>query len=142
MKLFDRLCLLVLACLACCVQSNREDWPDLVLDERVLGISLIAANLSALAYATSEDYQQWNVTNETTGEYYFNHPDYDFIQFYTEEPDQAIVAKKEGRCYIAFRGTNANIEDWLQNAGLGTAQVFKDNDVESGESCDARGGFA
>lgn len=142
MKLLVQVSLLAFACLVSCVRSDRADWPELVLDERVLRISVIAADLSALAYATAEDIEVWKVNNETTGETYFDHPDYDEISFYTEEPDQAIVAKKEGRCYIAFRGTNANIDDWLQNAGLGTAQIFKDNDVESGESCDARGGFA
>jgi hypothetical protein len=132
-------------CLSLCVQAARKDWPELVLDERVLRISSIAADLSALAYANATEIEQWAVgVNETTGLATYDHPDYDEINFYTEEPDQAIVAKKEGRCYLAFRGTNANIGDWLQNAGLGDADIYKDN-IDTGnleDSCEARGGFA
>ena len=125
--------------------ANREDWPDLVLDERVLRISSIAADLSALAYADETTIAQWIVsTNETTGFSTYDHPDYDEIDFYTEEPDQAIVAKKEGRCYLAFRGTNANLDDWLQNAGLGNALIYADNNDTGLEMdrCEVRGGFA
>lgn len=132
-------------CLSLGVQAAREDWPELVLDERVLRISSIAADLSALAYANTTQIEQWVVdVNETTALASYEHPDYDEIEFYTEEPDQAIVAKKEGRCYLAFRGTNANIDDWLQNAGLGNADIYKDN-INTGnpeDSCEARGGFA
>jgi hypothetical protein len=127
------------------VQAARADWPELVLDERVLRISSIAADLSSLAYAESTVIEQWVVgVDNTTGIVSYEHPDYDEIDFYIEEPDQAIVAKKEGRCYLAFRGTNANIDDWLQNAGLGDADIYKDN-IDTGnaaDSCEARGGFA
>lgn len=125
--------------------AAREDWPELVLDERVLRITTIAADLSALAYANGTVIEQWEIgVNETTGFALYDHPDYDEIVFYTEEPDQAIVAKKEGRCYLAFRGTNANIDDWLQNAGLGNANIYKDNNETGDEEdyCEARGGFA
>lgn len=127
------------------VRAAREDWPDLVLDERVLSISAIAADLSALAYANTTTIAQWEVSvNETTGFANYVHPDYDEIKFYVEEPDQAIVAKKGGRCYLSFRGTNSNIDDWLQNLGLGDAQIYKDNNDTGLEAdrCEARGGFA
>lgn len=132
-------------CLSLCIQAAREDWPALALDERILRISQIAADLSLLAYANETDIEQWIVdVNETSGLATYDHPDYDEIEFFTEEPDQAIVAKKEGRCYLAFRGTNANIDDWLQNAGLGDAIIYKDNIVTDNleDSCEARGGFA
>ncbi len=143
--LLIRLAILGHVCLSFCIQAAREDWPELVLDERVLRISQISADLSALAYENETVIEQWIVAvNETTGFATYDHPDYDEIEFFIEEPDQAIVAKKEGRCYLAFRGTNSNIEDWLQNAGLGNADIYKDNIVTENieDSCQARGGFA
>jgi hypothetical protein len=67
-----------------------------VLTEKLLQISNVAAELSALAYG--------NASNNAS-------PDYEEINYYTQEPDQAIVAKRDGRCYVAFRGTNANIDE-------------------------------
>ena len=126
------------------VQAAREDWPELVLDERVLRMSVISAQLSNLAYANSTSIAQWEVSvNETTGFANYQHPDYDEINFYTEEPDQAIVAKKEGRCYIAFRGTNADLADWLQNIDLSDGEIYKDN-IDTGlkaDRCEIRAGF-
>lgn len=135
---------LALLCLSLSVEGAREDWPELVLDERVLWISWVAANLSALAYATPTMVAEYAVTDPLSGDVTYEHPDYDWINFYTEEPDQAIVAKKDGRCYIAFRGTTLTIDDWLQNAGLGSRNIYKDNNVSdtSDEYCVVRGGFA
>lgn len=84
-----------------------------ILTEKVLEISVAAAKLSALAYAEAETIAQWavGVDAETNATQYV-HPDYQEIQFYTEEPDQAIVAKLDGRCYLSFRGTNVNFADW------------------------------
>jgi len=133
-------------CLSICIRAARQDWPELVLDERILRISQIAVDLSSLAYENATVLEQWVVSfNQTSGLATYNHPDYDEINFYIDVSDQAIVAKKEGRCYLAFRGTNKNnIPDWLQNAGLGTVNIYKDN-IDTGnaaDSCEARGGFA
>ena len=74
------------------------------LEEHVLEMALTAARLSALAYAT-------NLTQFSTDDGTWKHPDYDEFTVYTEEPDQALLVAVDGKCYVAFRGTNANLED-------------------------------
>jgi hypothetical protein len=74
---------------------------DLLTEER-MQISLIAAKLSSLAYVKNATAYQVGfdaARNVPT----YAHPDYDAIQFYSEEPDQALVARTGGRCYVAFR---------------------------------------
>mmetsp|Transcript_22878 Transcript_22878/g.49498 ORF Transcript_22878/g.49498 Transcript_22878/m.49498 type:complete len:380 (+) Transcript_22878:401-1540(+) len=116
--------------------TRGEAVPELVLDERVLSISLVAANLSVLAYKNAADYAVVDAEGK------FAHPDYEEITFYQEEPDQAVVAKKEGRCYLAFRGTTGNAADWLQNFRLGSSNVCKDNGPETdSECCETRSGY-
>ncbi len=121
-------------------QAAEEDWPQFNLTERILEVSLVAANLSALVYVN--DTSEFAVLDEAGGVSDYEYPGFDFIRFYTEEPDQAILAKTGGRCYVAFRGTNVNVEDWLQNADLGDAFVYKDNDNSTEPACEARAGFA
>mmetsp|Transcript_15772 Transcript_15772/g.24534 ORF Transcript_15772/g.24534 Transcript_15772/m.24534 type:complete len:449 (+) Transcript_15772:31-1377(+) len=116
-----------------------DDLPELVLDERVLNMSLIAANLSSLAYLPSMDFAVLDEDGNVTG---YEHPDYEEITFYNDEPDQAVVAKKEGRCYLAFRGTNPDFDDWLQNANTDDRNICKDNNASSTECCETRAGFA
>jgi len=106
---------------------------ELELTERILEISVVSGLLSAMAYDDAELYRQEDGS--------FAHPDYEEIKFYTEEPDQAIVARKDGRCYLAFRGTNANLADWSQNINLGDASLHQDND-ETKPACEGRAGFS
>ncbi len=75
------------------------------------------------------------------GRYSYSHPDYDEITVYLEEPDEVIVAKKGGRCYVAFRGTVLEVSDWLQNVDLSSVDVYKDNNSSSGDFCEARAGY-
>ena len=129
-----------------------------VLDERIMEITRVSAKLSALAYqanaeelysvdprATTADNGDDSsgggdaATNSTTAAS-FAHPDMDYIHFYTNEPDQAIVARKDGRCYIAFRGTNINLKDWEQNIDFGDRPIYRDGDT-SQPSCESRRGF-
>jgi hypothetical protein len=70
---------------------------DLVLSERIMRLSKAAAELSALAY---EEHPPGDA--------------YDSFVFYDAEPDQAIVAQKNGYCYGAFRGTTLTWDDWKQ----------------------------
>jgi hypothetical protein len=79
-----------------------------VLTETVLNISNVAAQLSALAYKNATEYALLDANGNITG---YDHPDFDEIYFHTVEPDQAIVAKRDGRCWVAFRGTNANLAE-------------------------------
>jgi hypothetical protein len=112
---------------------------DSNLTEQVLQISYQAAKLSALAYV--EDIAQWAVVDAAAGTTLYSHPDYEEIHFYNEEPDQAIVAKVDGRCFLAFRGTNVNFDDWSQNINLDDVKLYKDNN-ESQAFCEGRAGFA
>jgi pimeloyl-ACP methyl ester carboxylesterase len=79
---------------------------DLVLNEKIMKISKIAAELSVLTYAE-----------------YPPSKAYDTFGFFDDEPDQALVAKKLGYCFAAFRGTTLTAEDWRQNFKLGNEEV-------------------
>jgi hypothetical protein len=74
---------------------------DFQLTPKILAMSDIAAKLSSLAYA--ENATAYANSSSPTG---FSHPDYEEIKFYTVEPDQALIAKKDGHCYASFRGTS------------------------------------
>jgi hypothetical protein len=75
---------------------------DLLTEER-MQITLIAAKLSSLAYVKNATVYQVGFDAARKNVPTYAHPDYDAIQFYTEEPDQALVARTGGRCYVAFR---------------------------------------
>lgn len=79
-----------------------------LLTEQVLQVSNVAAELSAVAYENATKYAILDANGNITG---FEHPNFEEIYFYTDEPDQGIVAKKDGRCYIAFRGTSATLAE-------------------------------
>lgn len=133
----------ILAVLVLCwsfAGAAEEDWPEFNLTERILEISLVAANLSALAYVN--DTSPFEVLDEAGEVIGYELAEFESIRFYTEEPDQAILAKSGGRCYVAFRGTNIDVDDWLQNLNLGDATVYKDNDNSTEPGCEARAGFA
>ena len=70
---------------------------DLVLSERIMRLSRTAAELSNLAYLEDPVPEA-----------------YDNFGFYDAEPDQALVAKKNGYCFGAFRGTTLTWDDWQQ----------------------------
>jgi len=61
-------------------------------------LSKISAELSALAY--EED------PPAPTG--------YDYFGYFDTEPDQALVVRKNGYCFGAFRGTTLTWDDWQQ----------------------------
>lgn len=109
---------------------------DLVLNERILQLTHISAQLSKLAY--QED-------PPSTA--------YDTFGFFDDEPDQALVAKKMGYCFAAFRGTTIDkgLDDWRQNLKLGNRQVCstggdggsteKNNKNKNQQCCSTRTGF-
>jgi len=99
---------------------------NLVLSDKIIHLSKIAAELSNEAY-----------NEDPSGE------GYDSFSFFDDEPDQALVAKKDGYCFAAFRGTTLTAEDWAQNIKLGSADVCATNPDGSGEKecCSVRVGF-
>lgn len=119
--------------------GNGATAIESVLTERVLSLAVVSANLSALAYENATEYATFDANGNVTG--YF-HPEYESISFYTEEPDQAIVAQKDGYCFIAFRGTTVSGADWDQNIDIRNEEAYKNNDTSTGEFCTVRRGYA
>ena len=113
--------------------------PELVLDQNLVRLSYESARLSALAYGDADLYL---VASNGTA---YSHPAYEEINFYTREPDQAVVARGlDGRCYIAYRGTNVNWDDWKQNLNLNNRMIFRNNVTDAsggGEFCETRAGY-
>ena len=70
---------------------------DVVLSEHILKLSKTSAELSSLAY---EENPPGDI--------------YSHFGFYDNEPDQAIVAQKNGYCFGAYRGTTLTWDDWKQ----------------------------
>jgi hypothetical protein len=82
------------------IMSSTHPPFDLLTRE-IMEISLIAAQLASLARANDTEYATgFDATRNISTH---AHPDYESIQFYNEEPDQAVLARKGGRCYVAFR---------------------------------------
>uniref|UniRef100_A0A7S4JH85 Fungal lipase-type domain-containing protein n=1 Tax=Odontella aurita TaxID=265563 RepID=A0A7S4JH85_9STRA len=125
------------------------------LTEDALSISDDAVRLSDLSYGKDDVLTKYGgAKREISGgaeeasiTELNGHPDYDdfeYVTFYTQEPDQALVAKKDygqrQRCYLAFRGTRDNVPDWLQNLDLRDRVVHRNNDTKQ-EGCEVRNGY-
>ena len=78
--------------------SLSESAPTPDLSSRILEVSEVAADVSQIVYATPEEQQ-----DEYEG--------YDSFEFYTDNiyPNQFAVARKDGRCYLGFRGTTETL---------------------------------
>mmetsp|Transcript_14406 Transcript_14406/g.20293 ORF Transcript_14406/g.20293 Transcript_14406/m.20293 type:complete len:514 (+) Transcript_14406:48-1589(+) len=101
---------------------------EVVLSEKIMKISRDAAELSSIAYFEKP-------AEEPTLESMVKH--YEDLKLYIHEPDEALVAKKDGYCYGAFRGTTLTSDDWRQNLRLGTEPICADDGV----CCETRQGF-
>lgn len=93
----------------------------LVLSEKIMDLSETCAFLSNEAYMASPD---------STG--------YDEMENFVDEPDQALVARKDGYCFVAFRGTTLTMTDWFQNIKIGKNEVCA---VGGDVCCEVRSGF-
>lgn len=101
------------------------------LNETMVNVTLDAMTMSVAAYFVDPDpaggFQ--NVTNFLDG------------------PDQAVLARKDGRCYLAFRGTIMSFETGVWNVVLDWAQVFDFRessmcrDDDSGRCCTVHRGY-
>ena len=100
------------------LSAYRTTGKDVVLTEELMKLSETAAELSVLAFQDE------------------NAPFEDAFTFFNDEPDQALVAAKDGRCFVAFRGTIRTFRDWQQNFTLRTKQVCNGQ-----ECCRVRKGF-
>lgn len=134
--------------------AGANESGGFLLSREVMEISYEAARLSNLSYANvnqeSGYFGEQEAMKRDTGVYDstaimtpFSHPDfmkYRYIHFYTQEPDQALIAKTDDRCFVAFRGTNVDLADWLQNLNPSTRVIHRNNDT-SLEGCEVREGF-
>jgi hypothetical protein len=165
MTLFVRSLFFVVA--AACVSHFSK--AEVVLSEQMVHLAMVSAQLSAMAY---EEHPPRNNAFDSFGFYdqgmYITNkknailsclvlqisslPSIYLSACITIEPDQAIVAKKDGYCFAAFRGTTMTWMDWQQNFALGMEQICQgDGDVSNGDSnnggsglqncCSTRSGF-
>jgi hypothetical protein len=109
----------------CLISSSSTVSDDLVLSHRIVKLSKLSAERSALAYQ-----------EDPSGH------GYDTFAFFDNEPDQALV-KKNGRLLLgAFRGTTVTLDDWRQNVKVGTKDVCKTGrSKDDQECCSTRTGF-
>ena len=72
--------------------------PTLELGSAILDASEVAADVSQKAYETPP--------NDPV-----HYEGYDSFKFYTDDvyPNQMVVAKKDGRCHLGFRGTTGDM---------------------------------
>lgn len=66
--------------------------------------------------------------------------------FTRTEPDQALVAKKNGYCYGVFRGTTLTLDDWSQNLILHSREICGSDRIDMNNAdgtvcCTVRSGF-
>ena len=97
---------------------------EIVLSRHIMELTNYSAYLSALAYIEGPPAE----------------PGMDYLKFFDEEPDQALVIKHKGYCYGVFRGTTLTWDDWKQNIEVGNAQVCA-NDADETTCCTTRKGF-
>uniref|UniRef100_A0A7S4NAS7 Fungal lipase-type domain-containing protein n=1 Tax=Odontella aurita TaxID=265563 RepID=A0A7S4NAS7_9STRA len=97
--------------------------PSVVLTQPVMKLVRESALLSKMAYDPAPN---------ATG--------FSSLKNFLVEPDQAIVAKHNGYCFGAFRGTTMTWTDWSQNFDPGSVDACVDIE-ESTRCCTTRHGF-
>mmetsp|Transcript_5956 Transcript_5956/g.8422 ORF Transcript_5956/g.8422 Transcript_5956/m.8422 type:complete len:483 (+) Transcript_5956:112-1560(+) len=105
------------------IQQQGSAVPDVVLSQKIMALVQHSAELSALAYENDPKSKDMGAP-------------YD-IQVFIDEPDEALVAKRDGYCFGAFRGTTLTLEDWRQNIRLGKEPICD----KDGVCCETRQGF-
>lgn len=128
----------------------RGSSDDFSLSAETLAITNDAARLSGLSYTRDgeldnlEASQREEIAGATAFLTSLTHPDFaDFNEMtvYTQEPDQALLAKKGERCFLAFRGTvGTSMMDWLQNLDPSDRVVNRNNDTKQA-ACEVRKGY-
>ena len=95
---------------------------DVVLSKSVMDLSLDSALMSIEAYKAHPK----NITG------------FHYVKNFIEEEDQVLISKKDGYCFVAFRGTSLTVADWYQNFKLGFKLVCNE---KSYTCCETRRGF-
>lgn len=107
--------------------NTTADNAAFVFTPALLQLTHIAVTLSDLSYAQ----------NPLTAA-----ASYDSLQFFNDEPDQALVAAVDGYCFAAFRGTNTRSwSDVYQNFEVGNEIVCTNNDDDVVSCCNVERGF-
>lgn len=136
MHLFSRF-LISLTFISCAIDQGNgysPQTPAPEIDARILSIVQTTGELSSMVY------RKFN--NDTMNTDSTIDQNFEEIKAYNNEPDQAIMVKKEGRCFVSFRGTTATFADWEQNFVTDVVEIYTDNDPASGQFCKTRGGYA
>jgi len=104
--------------------SSRHVQADVVLSESMVQISLNSAILASEVYN-----QEPNVTGFDKYEYFEDE----------DESDAAILAEKDGYCFLAFRGSLLSVDEWYKEIQEGYDSVC--SEASESSCCDVRKGF-
>lgn len=115
--------MIIAGCILVVMFAAKPANGDVVLSEKIMKLALTSAELSSLAYE-----------EDPPGE------GFEHFGFYDDEPDQAIVAERNGYCFGAFRGTTMTWVDWQQNFELGKKDVCITEGLKR-HCCSTRSGF-
>jgi hypothetical protein len=103
----------------------------MVLSENLMNLTREAARLSILA--SEEEPPTDTVTHV-----------YEAFGYFDDDPDQALTLKTiDGYCFVAFRGSSLELDDWAQNIEIGNANVCTSVMSPTGNEtcCTSRVGF-
>ena len=128
------------------MQIASPSFADLVLSRRIMNLALTGAELSSLAYQENpprSGYQRFALFTDGTF-YCFDLKYCDRKMLNTclnTEPNQAIVAKKDGYCYASFRGSVWAWTDW-QALDFGEEKICVEEEKDGFQNCcSTRRGF-
>lgn len=129
-SIMNKVCCLI-AVIACLLWEAATGQPvplEPVLDERFMNLSDIAADISLATLLENEQITQPGYMG------------FEYILDFTEEPDRALVGKKYGYCFLAFRGTVfAKAGDVMQNFIPGKRSVCPSTNAN--DCCQTRTGY-
>lgn len=103
-------------------ERQHEADAKVVITESVMKITETSAILSDNIYEPNR-----NVTG------------FDEYEVFVDEPDAAILAQKDGYCFLAFRGSTLSLSEWLDTLN----DEFEDvcSEADGKKCCKAREGF-
>lgn len=124
----------LLGCHSCFCRAQGE----LLLTEGFMTVVLNSVKLSALSYVQPDEEPDEVVEQEILDEFQAGGAT---LTYFETDPNSAVIMGYQGRCYVAFRGTQSNIPDWLQNFDPFSRDVYSENDPATGNPCEVRRGF-
>lgn len=122
-------CLLLTLCARNSSDEQRRSSATLSFDEKLMNLTVESVRLSILTYYyDAADPNSFETTD-----------DYDDLSLYSDGPDRALLARKNGYCFVAFRGSATPSSfaaspldlavDWAQNVDVREEEVCRRNDT-------------